>query len=59
MDDLQAIQRLKRGDISGLESLVLRYQGKAIRAAFLITHDEQLAQDVVQDVFLYIYHHIR
>jgi len=59
MDDLQTIQRLKRGDISALESLVLRYQVQAIRAAFLVIHDEQLAQDVVQDVFLYIYHHIR
>ena len=59
MDDLQSIQRLKRGDVSGLQDLVLRYQAKAIRAAFLITHDEQLAQDVAQDSFLRIYHRIR
>ncbi len=58
MDDLQAIQRLKDGDIGGLEYLVARYQSKAVRAAFLITHDETLAEDVVQDTFVRIYHHI-
>jgi RNA polymerase sigma-70 factor (ECF subfamily) len=58
MDDQEAIQRLKHGDSSGLQDLVLRYQAKAVRVAFLITHDEQLAQDVVQDTFLRIYHRI-
>jgi RNA polymerase sigma-70 factor (ECF subfamily) len=59
MDDLQAIQRLKEGDIGGLEYLVIRHQAKAVRAAFLITHDETLAEDVVQDTFLRIYHRIK
>jgi RNA polymerase sigma-70 factor (ECF subfamily) len=59
MNDSDAIQRLKRGDIGGLEQLVLRYQSQALRAAFLIVHDESLAQDVVQDTFLAIYRHIR
>jgi len=48
----QAIRRLKRGDIGGLEFLIARYQGKALRTAFLITHDEPMAEDVVQDVFV-------
>lgn len=52
MDDLQAIRCLKRRDASGLEPLVVRYQVKAVRMAFLITHDETLAQDAVQDAFL-------
>jgi RNA polymerase sigma-70 factor (ECF subfamily) len=58
MDDLQAIQRLKRGDIGGLEVLVARYQAKAMRVAFLITHDELQAEDVVQDTFVRLYHKI-
>jgi RNA polymerase sigma-70 factor (ECF subfamily) len=58
MDDLQAIQRLKNGDMGGLEVLVARYQNKAVRAAFLITHDETLAEDVVQDTFVRVYHRI-
>ena len=58
MDDLQAIQRLKSGDIGGLEILVARYQAKAMRVAFLITNDEPLAEDVVQDTFVRIYRKI-
>lgn len=59
LDDLQAIRRLKSGDIGGLEYLVARYQQKAVRTAYLITHDEQLAEDVAQDTFLRLYQRIR
>ncbi|NOH02713.1 MAG: sigma-70 family RNA polymerase sigma factor [Chloroflexi bacterium] len=59
MDDLLAIKLLKRGEIEALEALVLRYEKKAIRTAYFITHDEALARDVVQDVFLQIYRAIR
>jgi RNA polymerase sigma-70 factor, ECF subfamily len=54
MDDLQAIRRLKRRDTSGLEPLVMRYQVKATRVAFLITNDQNSAQDAVQETFLQI-----
>jgi RNA polymerase sigma-70 factor (ECF subfamily) len=55
MDDLQAIHRLKLKDISGLETLIARYQNKAVRMAYLITHDEPMAEDVVQDSFVRFY----
>ena len=58
MDDRQAIQRLKEHDMSGLETLMTRYQVTATRAAFLITHDESLAADVVQETFLRIYERV-
>lgn len=59
MDDLQAIRRLKSGDIRGLEVLIARYQEKAVRTAYLVTHHETLAEDVVQDVFVRFYDRIR
>jgi RNA polymerase sigma-70 factor (ECF subfamily) len=58
MDDLQAIHRIQRGDMSGLEVLMHRYQVKAMRAAFLITRDEGQAQDVVQETFIRMYQRI-
>jgi RNA polymerase sigma-70 factor (ECF subfamily) len=58
MDDLEAIRRLKSSDPSGLEALMERYQVKAVRAAFLITHDKATAQDVVQETFLRIHDRI-
>lgn len=53
-----AIQRLKRGDIEGLAALVERYQVRAVRAAYLITYDRALAEDVVQTAFVRIYERI-
>lgn len=52
MNELEAIDALLRNDIHGLAFLVHRYQVKAVRAAFLITHDEGIAEEVVQNAFL-------
>jgi len=59
MDEKQAIQRLKRGDIGGLEFLVNQFQRKAVRAAYFITRDLGLAEDVVQEAFINAFHSIR
>jgi RNA polymerase sigma-70 factor (ECF subfamily) len=59
MDEQRAIQRLKNGDIGGLEYLVMQHQVKAVRAAFLITRDSGLAEDVVHDAFIHVYRAIR
>ena len=59
MDDLQAIRRMKNGAMDGLEHLVMRYQVKAVRAAFMIVQDESAAEDVVQETFLTLYRNIR
>ena len=58
MEELEAIHRMKNDDIDGLETLVMQYQVKAVRAAFLITQDEALAEDIVQDTFIRIYQRI-
>jgi RNA polymerase sigma-70 factor (ECF subfamily) len=58
MDDLQAIRLLKSGEMTGLEILVARYQRKAVQTAYLITHDEQLAEDVAQETFVRLYQHM-
>lgn len=52
MDETQAIARIKRGDLDGLEMLVRRYQGKAVQAAYLVVRDRGAAEDVVQAAFL-------
>lgn len=59
MRDQDAIRRLKNGDISGLETLIANHQIKALRTAYLIVQDEFLAEDIVQDTFLRIYHNIQ
>lgn len=58
MKEQEAIQRLKRGDIGGLETLVQIYQVKAVRTAYLITRNADLAEDIVQDAFVRVYNAI-
>ena len=59
MDDLQSIRRLKNGDIGGLEVLITCYQIKAVRTAYLVTQDEHMAEDVVQEAFIRFYERLR
>ena len=58
MEEQEAIARLKRGDIGGLEALVHKYQVQAVRTAYLITRDRALAEDIVQAAFLRAYERI-
>jgi RNA polymerase sigma-70 factor (ECF subfamily) len=59
MDEREALERMRRGDIAGLEVLVRAHQVRAIRTAYLVTRDVALAQDVVQSAFLRAYERIR
>lgn len=52
MKDQIAISRLKQGNLSGLETLVNRYQVRAVHAAYVIVYDRSLAEDVVQAAFV-------
>ncbi|HAE58881.1 MAG TPA: RNA polymerase subunit sigma-24 [Anaerolineae bacterium] len=52
MEDQTAITRIKQGDLDGLESLVERYQARAVQAAYLVVFDRALAEDVAQAAFI-------
>ncbi|MGF1470131.1 MAG: RNA polymerase sigma factor [Rubrobacteraceae bacterium] len=58
MDERTAIERLKEGDIDGLEILVKEHQIRAVRAAYLIVRSRPLAEDVVQGAFVKAYEKI-
>jgi RNA polymerase sigma-70 factor (ECF subfamily) len=58
VDEHQAIERIRNRDIQGLELIVRTHQVRAIRAAYLITRDVALAQDIVQAAFLRAYERI-
>jgi RNA polymerase sigma factor (sigma-70 family) len=49
---------MRQGDMKALEPFVQVYQEKAIRTAYLICQDSEIAKDVVQSVFINIYKHI-
>jgi RNA polymerase sigma-70 factor (ECF subfamily) len=52
MEDRIAISRITQGDLNGLETLVNRYQVQAVRAAYLIVYDRELAEEVAQTAFV-------
>jgi RNA polymerase sigma-70 factor (ECF subfamily) len=58
IDEREAVARLKRGDIGGLEVLVTDHQLRAVRAAYLIVQDARLAEDIAQEAFLRAYSRI-
>ena len=55
MDEQEAVARLQRGDIGGLETLVRLYQEPALHAAVLVCRDAALAEDLVQAAFVRAY----
>ena len=54
----EAVARLQQGDIGGLETLVRQYYPRALKASFLISHNQALAEDTVQAAFLRAYERI-
>ena len=55
MNDQREMERLRQGDIDALGTLVNGYQTQALRAAYLVTHDLSLAEDVVSGAFLRVF----
>jgi RNA polymerase sigma-70 factor (ECF subfamily) len=58
LNERAAVERLKQGDVSGLETLVRKYHTRAGRAAYLIVRDHALAEDVAQGAFVRAYERI-
>jgi hypothetical protein len=51
--DQDLIAAVNRGDAEAFEELYFRYRDWAARLACRYTHDEDLALDVMQEVFIY------
>jgi RNA polymerase sigma-70 factor, ECF subfamily len=54
-DELALVQAAKKGDLEAFSELVKRYDRNVFRIAQHITHNEEDAQDVVQEAFLKAY----
>ena len=51
MEERRAVERLKGGDVGGLEPLARAHYARCVRAAYLILRDREAAEDVVQGAF--------
>ena len=52
MEDMELVERARDGDIGAYGELVRRYQGAAIRTAYVLTKDKAEAEDVAQEAFV-------
>lgn len=57
-DEMALVQAAKGGDLEAFSQLVKRYDRNIFRIAQHITHNEEDAQDVVQDAFLKAYQNL-
>jgi len=51
-EDGRLVARVRDGDIDALGVLYERYKSRVYRTAIAITHDERMAEDILQEVFL-------
>lgn len=58
MEEHQAVQLLKKGDLQGLDILIQLYYFRAVKTAYLILQDRYAAEDIVQNAFLHAYEKI-
>ena len=56
--EMALVQAAKKGDLEAFSDLVKRYDRNVFRIAQHITHNEEDAQDVVQDAFLKAYQNL-
>lgn len=52
--DEKLIQQINDGDLDAFETLYIRYRDWVYRLAYRFTRDEELAQDTVQETFIYL-----
>ena len=52
LKDSLLVGRVRDGDIDALGLLYERYESRVYRTAMAITHDERMAEDILQEVFL-------
>jgi RNA polymerase sigma-70 factor (ECF subfamily) len=56
LDDIELVERAKRGDVAAYEVLVCRYQEVAFRAAYVMMRDPEAAKDAAQSGFIKAYY---
>ena len=53
--DLSLVRRVKKGDYTAFDLLVLKYQSRVIATAFKFVKEKQLAEDIAQEAFIKSY----
>jgi RNA polymerase sigma-70 factor (ECF subfamily) len=57
-DELELVEKARKGDSGSFSVLLRRYEGKIFRLAMNITQNREDAEDVLQEAFLKAYEHL-
>lgn len=55
MDEQQVIEKIREGDMTAFEDLYNAYKNKALQMAYLMTGNQNMAKDIVQEAFIECY----
>lgn len=55
MNEHETIEKIRNGDMAAFEVLYNNYQKKALQIAYLITGNQSIAMDIVQEAFIECY----
>ncbi|ONI39910.1 hypothetical protein AN639_05145 [Candidatus Epulonipiscium fishelsonii] len=56
---IDTIEKIKQGDLKAFEILFNEYKDKAFKTAYLITHNKDISEDIVQETFTACYLNIK
>ncbi len=59
LSDEALITKFQKGDKSGLEELIARYQQRLFTSIYILVKDQMLAEDLLQETYLRIIHTLR
>ncbi|MCB1042222.1 MAG: sigma-70 family RNA polymerase sigma factor [Acidobacteria bacterium] len=59
MADLELVARAQRGESPAFDALMLRYQTRVSNMVYRYVEDRDVASDLVQDIFVKIYTHLK
>lgn len=54
--DMELLKLIKKGDTKALEEIIQKYEARTFNLAIKFMHNEEDAEEVVQDVFLTLFH---
>lgn len=54
-EDAELVSRIRAGDLAAFEEIVAQYEPKLVRYIFGLTHERELAEDLVQETFVSAY----
>jgi RNA polymerase sigma-70 factor (ECF subfamily) len=57
--DLELVRRCQEGDVSAFQTLVERYQQRAVRLSYRYVKNQEDAEDIAQDAFIRVFRSIK